>query len=66
MRRIPLRAQVAELKSQRMLAEIVKERKALELRRENFFAYKEEQDALKKKWGFAYYGLSPITFPAEE
>ena len=61
-----MRAHVAELKSQRMLAEIVKERKALELSREDCFAYQEEQDALKKKWGFAYYGLSPLTFPAEE
>jgi hypothetical protein len=59
-------AHVAELKSQRMLAEIVKERKAFERRREDFFAYKEEQDALKKKWGFAYYGISPIICPAEE
>ena len=61
-----MHAQVAELNKQRMLAEIVKERKALELRRQDFFTYKDEQDALKKKWGFAYYGLSPITFPAEE
>jgi len=61
-----MRAHVAELKSQRSLAEIVKERKALEVRREDVFACQEEQDALKKKWGFAYYGLSPITFPAEE
>jgi len=56
----------AELESQSSLAENVKECKALELRREDFFAYKEERDALKKKWGFAYYGISPIIFPAEE
>jgi hypothetical protein len=33
-----MRAHVAELKSQRMLAEMVKERKAVEPSRENFFA----------------------------
>jgi hypothetical protein len=61
-----MRVHVGELKSQLILAEIVKECKALEVRREDCFAYQEEQDALKKKWGFAYYGLTPITFPAEE
>src|SRR5712691_3552212 len=66
MRLIPMRAHGAELKSQRSLADIVKEHKVLELRREDFFAHKEEQEALKKKWGFAYYGLSPMIFEEDE
>jgi hypothetical protein len=47
-------ALVAELNRQRLLAELIKERKALELRREDVFTYKEEQDTLKQQWGWAY------------
>ncbi len=49
-----MRAHAAKRKSQRNLADIVKERKALEVHREECFAYQEEQDALKKKWGVVF------------
>jgi hypothetical protein len=59
-------ALVAELNRQRRLAELIKERKALELRREDVFTYKEEQDTLKQQWGWAYYGIHPLQLPEEE
>jgi hypothetical protein len=59
-------AQVATRIRQRLLAELMKERKALELRREEVFVYKEEQDTLETRWGWAYYGIHPLQLSEEE
>jgi hypothetical protein len=59
-------AQVATRIRQRLLAELMKERKAIELRREEVFVYKEEPDTLETRWGWAYYGIHPLQLSEEE